>query len=132
MGQIEDKLKKLIINRYGSISAFAEIIDIPYTTLASIFQRGISNAKVTNITKITEALHIDTNQLVAGRIIADEQSAENQLPHTPLTYFDENEYTSEELEIITKFANYIKSQRSASADQPQKHAPEQIQNTDHN
>lgn len=45
MGQIEDDLRKIIIERYGSLKNFSNKTNIPYTTLASIFQRGVSNAK---------------------------------------------------------------------------------------
>ena len=126
MGYIEDELRKLIIKRYGSLKSFSDITKIPYTTLASIFQRGISNAKVTNITKITEELNIDTNELVSGKIapaytaepLTKEQEGilEKYGSYPPLgiraTHFDGNEYTDEELTEIRRFAEYIKSKRN--------------------
>ena len=125
MGQIEDELRKLIIERYGSLKGFADKTGIPYTTLASIFQRGISNAKVTNITKITEELNIDTNELVSGKIAPaypaepltkeQEEILEKYGSYPPLetlaAHFDGDEYTDEELKEIRRFAKYIKSLR---------------------
>ena len=41
MGNVEDNLKKYILEKYGSLKNFAEKINMPYTTLDSIFKRGI-------------------------------------------------------------------------------------------
>ena len=65
---IEEKLKNLILERYHSIREFAIYIDMPYTTLDSIFKRGIGNSSVTNIVKICKALHISTDALADGEI----------------------------------------------------------------
>lgn len=122
MGYIEDELRKLIIKRYGSLKSFSDITKIPYTTLASIFQRGISNAKVTNITKITDELDIDTNQLVSGKIAPiyhSEPSREKQkeilglgdTSNTIAAHFDGDKFTDEELEQIRQFAEFVKSKR---------------------
>ena len=48
----EEKLKDLILSRYNSIREFTISIDMPYTTMDSIFRRGIGNSNVTNIIKI--------------------------------------------------------------------------------
>ena len=65
---IEEKLKNLISERYHSIREFAIYIDMPYSTLDSIFKRGIGNSSVTNIVKICKALHISTDALADGEI----------------------------------------------------------------
>ena len=67
---IEERLKELIKNRYGSIREFTKAIDMPYSTVASIFTRGIDNASVTNVIRICSALGISADALVStGRII---------------------------------------------------------------
>ena len=48
---IEKKLKDLILSRYHSIREFTIQHDIPYTTMDSIFRRGIGNSSVTNVKK---------------------------------------------------------------------------------
>ena len=55
---IEEKLKELILNRYHSIREFTIQHDIPYTTMVSIFKRGVDNSSLTNIIKICKALNI--------------------------------------------------------------------------
>lgn len=64
----EDKLKELILSRYKSIREFTLAIDFPYTTLDSIFKRGIGNSSITNVLKICNALHISADALADGRI----------------------------------------------------------------
>ena len=65
----EDKLKELILNRYHSIREFTIENDIPYTTIHSIFKRGIGNSSVTNIIKICKALNISVDALADGEIV---------------------------------------------------------------
>lgn len=66
--QIEENLKKIILERYGSMVEFAKQIDIPNTTLASIMNRGIQKASVANVIRICNALNISTDELAHGRI----------------------------------------------------------------
>lgn len=64
----EEKLKELILKRYHSIREFTISIDIPYTTMDSIFRRGIGNSSVTNVIKICKALKISVDALADGEI----------------------------------------------------------------
>ena len=65
----EEKLKTLILSRYNSIREFAISIDMPNTTLDSIFRRGIDNSSVSNIIKICRALNISADALADGEIL---------------------------------------------------------------
>ena len=65
---IEDQLKNLILSRYRSIREFTIVIDMPYTTIDSIFRRGIGNSSVSTIIKICKALGISADELAEGRI----------------------------------------------------------------
>ena len=73
----EDKLKELILKRYHSVREFTIAHDIPYTTIHSIFKRGIGNSSVSNIIKICKALGISADALADGEIspIKDRPSA---------------------------------------------------------
>lgn len=64
----EEKLKDLILKRYDSVREFTIAIDIPYTTMISIFKRGIGNSSVSNIIKICKALNISADALADGEI----------------------------------------------------------------
>jgi hypothetical protein len=65
---IETELKNLILSRYRSIREFTISEDIPYTTVDSIFRRGIGNSSVSVIIKICKALGISADELADGRI----------------------------------------------------------------
>ena len=66
---IEDQLKNLILSRYRSIREFVISIDMPYTTMDSIFRRGIGNSSVSNVIKICKALGISADELAEGKIV---------------------------------------------------------------
>lgn len=56
-------LKDLIETKYGSVRRFAETISVPYTTVRSILERGVLNAKMDNIIHICKGLEITPEQL---------------------------------------------------------------------
>lgn len=76
LGEIEIRIKGIIIERYGSLKKFCEKIGMPWTTLDSILKRGIVNSNITNFMKITKELKIDTESLVSGVI---EKSSEKNI-----------------------------------------------------
>lgn len=66
---VEDNLKNLIIEEYGSMVEFANQIDMANSTLATIMQRGIHKASVSNVIKICRALDISADELAKDRIV---------------------------------------------------------------
>lgn len=66
---IEEKLKDVILKRYHSVREFTIENDIPYTTIHSIFRRGIGNSSIANVSKICKALGISTDALADGEIV---------------------------------------------------------------
>jgi hypothetical protein len=76
----EDKLKELILKKYHSVREFTIDNDIPYSTIHSIFKRGIGNSSVTNIIKICKALNISIDALADGEIRSIKER-----PSTPST-----------------------------------------------
>ena len=66
---IEEKLKSLILERYGTVSEFCKIIDMANSTFATIMKNGIHSANITNIIKICNALNISTDELAKDRIV---------------------------------------------------------------
>ena len=75
----EQQLKDLVIARYGSIRNFALQIKMPYSTVDSIFKRGILNASVTNIIRICDVLEISVDSLSRG--IVEPQVTRNSTMH---------------------------------------------------
>lgn len=105
MSELENKLKQLIIDRYGSLSKFADRIDMSWTTLDSILKRGITRANITNVLKITKELGIDTEKLVEGKIVSSYE------PETIAAHHEGEEWSDEELEEIERFKAFVKSKR---------------------
>ncbi|MFR3566451.1 MAG: hypothetical protein ACLTUR_00565 [Paraclostridium sordellii] len=54
-----NKLKQLILNKYGSIREFSRIVQIPSTTLTSALDKGIGGMAVDRVIKICDILNID-------------------------------------------------------------------------
>ena len=69
METTENHIKEIIINKYGSLKKFCEIINMPWTTLDSILKRGFANSNITNVMKISHELKVDTESLASGKII---------------------------------------------------------------
>lgn len=65
---IEEKLKNLILSRYHSIRDFTTYVGLPYTTLDSMFRRGVGNSSITNVLKVCKALGISMDALADGEI----------------------------------------------------------------
>lgn len=74
---LEEQIKELIINKYGSVRQFALKINIPYTTIDSILKRGIDNSNVNNVIKMCKALNISIDKLVENRKIVSNLSLNN-------------------------------------------------------
>ena len=109
MNELESNLKTLIIQKYGSLKKFTEIIDMPWTTLDSILKRGIANSNITNVLKITRELGLDAEKLVEGQICKSPSD-----PTTLAAHFDGDEYTESELDEIRQFAEFVKNKRKQS------------------
>lgn len=60
---LEEKIKNLIIEKYGSVRNFAIKINIPYTTVDAILKRGINNSNVKNVMKMCKGLNISADKL---------------------------------------------------------------------
>lgn len=63
----EKDLKHLIEMKSGSVKAFSEEIGLAYTTVRSILERGVFNAKVENVIKICNGLNIRPEDIMEIR-----------------------------------------------------------------
>lgn len=66
---IEEKLRKLIIEKSGSVNKFSHECGLSQSTIATIFVRGVNNANARNIIKICKHLGISADELLEGRIV---------------------------------------------------------------
>lgn len=77
----ENYLKHLIELKFGSVNAFSKEIDVAYTTVRSILERGVMNSKVENVLKICKGLGIKPESLmeIEEGVIAELLTAAIQL-----------------------------------------------------
>ena len=61
---VEEKLKKMMEVKSGSVRNFSIENEIPYTTVRSILERGVLNAKAETVFAICRALNINPETLV--------------------------------------------------------------------
>lgn len=99
-------IEKLIAEKFPNVKAFAETIQIPYTTLKSMLTRGIGNASVDNVIKVCKGLGITTDQLV-------EMANNDGEIQTIAAHHDEEEWTEEELEEIRRFKEFVRAKRKS-------------------
>ena len=104
MAETELKIKAMIVEKYGSLKKFCEIIDMPWTTLDSILKRGIANSNITNVMKITKELGVDTESLAAGVIIP---SRNLDISETIAAHKDGENFTPEELDKIEEYKRLL-------------------------
>lgn len=65
---IEHMLKEVILSNYKSIRAFTLDIDVPYSTIDTMFKRGIKGTSIYTVAKVCKALNIDPLQLMENKI----------------------------------------------------------------
>lgn len=83
--EVEEKLKEMMEAKSGNVRNFSIENEIPYTTVRSILERGVLNAKAETVFAICRALNISPETLVDGdfnksnNIILGENNGVNSL-----------------------------------------------------
>lgn len=63
---LEEQLREIILSKYKSVRAFTTAFDIPYSTLDSVFKRGLKNSGIDTTLKIFNALRLDIESINTG------------------------------------------------------------------
>lgn len=66
---LEEQLKQIVLDQYGSISKFAEACKMPYGTVDTVFRRGLNKAGISTIIGICKTLNISADELAKGNIV---------------------------------------------------------------
>ena len=66
---MEEQLKQMMCEKYGSLQGFANASGINYQTLTTIMKRGVQNATIHNVVLICGGLGISVDALADGRIV---------------------------------------------------------------
>lgn len=77
--QAEERIKELIIAKYGNVRAFATESGISYTTVRSILERGIMNAKAENVFKICHLLGISPDTLAEWGVTEQQPTSSHDI-----------------------------------------------------
>lgn len=122
MNELESEVKKLIISKYGTVKKFADIINLPYSTVDTILKRGFKNSNAYNVGLIFGALQLDTRSMLDGKIrplealldeVEDFEPFEN-FERLPDTYIDELLHSGKYSDIMTSILeNFKKMDRKA-------------------
>ena len=106
---ITETLKQYIESRYKSVREFTIAIDMPYTTLHSIFRRGIENSSVANINKICENLNISLPDLLNNKIVMVRKSVSNNSSNTfDDLIFKVSKLSTKQQQLLSEFIDTIK------------------------
>lgn len=70
---LEEQLRAEILSQYKSVRAFTMTVGIPYSTMDSIFKRGISNAGVGTVIKIFKSLGLDVESISSDQLKREEK-----------------------------------------------------------
>ena len=71
MGQVEDSIRTLIVNQYGSIPKFAAAVGLPTQTVYSALRNSLATASAATTVPIARALKLDPFRLVAGELVSE-------------------------------------------------------------
>ena len=77
---IEDQLRQLIVEKYGSVRAFTKVIGVPYSTIDSMLKRGLNGTGVATVLLVCLTLQIDIEELLEGRVSPKRTSATEATP----------------------------------------------------
>lgn len=66
---VEEKLKALIIERYGSLYAFTKKLGVANSTINSVLIRGVAKANISTVLMMCEELQISADELAEGNIV---------------------------------------------------------------
>lgn len=112
---IEEQLRKEILKQYGSVRALTNEIGVSYSTLDSALKRGISNAGVSTMIRVFQALNLDIENIQRGDLYysAEEENAPSKKDAALLALFNQlNEEGQEKLldyaDDLVKSEKYIK------------------------
>lgn len=109
----EQKLKQLILSEYKSVREFAFQAKMPYSTVASIFTKGIDKTSITTMIKICNKLNISIDELLNGQIVFNDSIPQKQSVEDLVIQF-KNQLLNVELTLNNKPMDHATAARIAS------------------
>lgn len=103
----EKHLKHLMELKSGSVKAFSTEIGLAYTTVRSILERGVFNAKVENVIKICKGLSIKPESLMEIDDTIISESITKIIQLTPPRQHNVLDYAKHQLELQNNIKDNI-------------------------
>lgn len=103
----EIELKKTIKDRYGSVRAFSQAINTPYSTIDNIFKRGVMGVSVQVVLKICAELNIDVEKIQEDRLVTKTPAFSSDAGHLMYEKLDE----TDKAEIRGEIKHMLKSNK---------------------
>ena len=109
MKTIEEQLRDVINEKYGSLKSFCSSINLPPTTLYSILHRGVLNANIENIKLICKALEIKFDSLAKDKIEFIQAETINDLTIDERIFFTSyRSLTDEQKELVKTLVRQLR------------------------
>ena len=115
---IEEQLKKHILSQYKSVRAFTQAVNIPYSTVDTMFKRGIGGTGINTVMKIFHTLNLDIESIETGCLnsISDIKTPNSQKEQLLHNYDILNENAQTQLIDYSEFL--VSKQNNLKLDTP--------------
>lgn len=87
----EIELKNTIKKKYGSVRAFAQAINTPYSTIDNIFKRGIMGVSIQVVLRICSELNIDIEKIQEDKLVIKQNNLNFDEGHKIYEQLDDND-----------------------------------------
>lgn len=108
MNNIEEEIKRIILDRYKNLNNFCKEFDFPWSTVKGMLTRGIKNASISNVIKLCNALNLDIEELSKDRIANKHLKKDTDDYILIACHHETGKLTKEEREEIKQFADFVK------------------------
>lgn len=110
----EEFLKKLIEQKFYNVKRFSEHIGLPYTTVRTILEKGVGNARVDNVIKICKGLGIKPEAL--SEDFVDLNHISNSEPINLIDLSQNNTFTKKDEEFDEEIRAIARDMKNLSSD----------------
>lgn len=105
--KLTEKLDLLMKERGMNRADLSRETGVPYSTLASLYDKGYENVKLSTLKKLADFFECSLDYIADDNITEREHK-----PTTIAAHHDGDKFTEEELEEIEKFKEFIKARRN--------------------
>ena len=107
--KFEVDLKTTIKEKYGSIRAFSQAINVPYSSIDNIFKRGIMGVSLQIVLNICTALNIDIESIRDDKLIFKDNIIDTTNPAESKLVKDFRSLSTQGKEYVLQTVNMAKN-----------------------